>query len=53
MQPALLGLVKFGELAVSLSLWWQETLNKERDYSSMASSRRRESKRVDSEKREG
>ena len=36
MQPALLGLVKFGELAVSLSLWWQETLNKERDYFSMA-----------------
>ena len=35
MQPALLGLVKFGELAVSLSLWWQETLDGQRDYYSM------------------
>jgi hypothetical protein len=34
-QPVLLGLVKFGELAVSLSLWWQETQNGQRDYYSM------------------
>ena len=36
MQPALLGLAKFGELTVSLSLWWQETLNGQRDYYSMS-----------------
>lgn len=30
-----LGLVKFGQLAVSLSLWWQETLDGQRDYYSM------------------
>ena len=35
MQPALLGLVKFGELAVSLSLWWSETLDQTRDFFSM------------------
>jgi len=35
MQPALLGSAKFGELAVSLSLWWQATRDQSRDYYSM------------------
>ena len=35
MQPALLGTAKFGDLAVSLSLWWQATRDGQRDYYSM------------------
>ena len=35
MQPALLGSAKFGDLAVGLSLWWQQTRDGQRDYYSM------------------
>ena len=35
MQPTLVGLIKFGDLVVDLSAWWQETLNKQRDYYSL------------------